>query len=256
MLIDWFTVGAQVLNFIILIWLMKKFLYGPILQAIAAREAKVEAKTTEAANLLVQANEKEAEFKRKNEEFEANRQKLLAETREKIKIERERLMSEVTKAADALQKKRQTSLKTSERDLVAGIKERCQKEVLEMSRKVLIDLAEVTLEDQIIQVFLNQLENLKSDEQETIKLAFQATEAPIEVSTAFELSSDQRICIINGINSFTSKEVQIHFKLIPKLISGIELKVNGQKVAWSITDYLSSLKLTMDELVHNKELVT
>ena len=39
MLIDWFTVGAQALNFIILVWLLKRFLYKPILDAIDARRS-------------------------------------------------------------------------------------------------------------------------------------------------------------------------------------------------------------------------
>ena len=43
MLIDWFTVGAQALNFLILVWLMKHFLYQPILHAIDAREKKIAA---------------------------------------------------------------------------------------------------------------------------------------------------------------------------------------------------------------------
>ena len=38
MLIDWFTVGAQALNFVILVWLLKHFLYKPILNAIDVRE--------------------------------------------------------------------------------------------------------------------------------------------------------------------------------------------------------------------------
>jgi F-type H+-transporting ATPase subunit b len=41
MLIDWFTVGAQVVNFLILVWLMKRFLYKPILHAIDAREKRI-----------------------------------------------------------------------------------------------------------------------------------------------------------------------------------------------------------------------
>ena len=47
MLIDWFTVGAQVLNFLILIWLLKRFLYKPILHAIDEREERI---ATELAN--------------------------------------------------------------------------------------------------------------------------------------------------------------------------------------------------------------
>ncbi|MDP3428826.1 MAG: F0F1 ATP synthase subunit B, partial [Desulfomicrobium sp.] len=41
MLIDWFTVGAQVVNFLVLVWLMKRFLYKPILGAIDAREERI-----------------------------------------------------------------------------------------------------------------------------------------------------------------------------------------------------------------------
>ena len=49
MLIDWFTVGAQALNFVILVWLMKRFLYQPILDAIDAREQRIAAELADAA---------------------------------------------------------------------------------------------------------------------------------------------------------------------------------------------------------------
>ena len=61
MLIDWFTVGAQVVNFLILVVLLKKFLYGPITQAMAAREAKIQAQITEAETRRQEATATEAE---------------------------------------------------------------------------------------------------------------------------------------------------------------------------------------------------
>ena len=48
MLIDWFTVGAQALNFLILVWLLKHFLYKPILNAIDAREKRIAAELADA----------------------------------------------------------------------------------------------------------------------------------------------------------------------------------------------------------------
>ena len=62
MLIDWFTVGAQALNFLILVWLLKRFLYKPILDAIDAREERIDAELAAAAL-------KEAEAKKKRDEF-------------------------------------------------------------------------------------------------------------------------------------------------------------------------------------------
>ena len=48
MLIDWFTVGAQALNFLVLVWLLKRFLYKPILNAVDAREKRIAAELADA----------------------------------------------------------------------------------------------------------------------------------------------------------------------------------------------------------------
>ncbi len=70
MLIDWFTVGAQALNFLLLIWLMKRYLYKPILHAIEAREAKIAAELAEAETKKAEAQKQRDEFQYKNEEFD------------------------------------------------------------------------------------------------------------------------------------------------------------------------------------------
>ena len=77
MLIDWFTVGAQALNFLILVWLMKRFLYKPILHAIDAREKQVAAELANAAAQKAEAQKEHAEFDQKNEEFDQQRAALL-----------------------------------------------------------------------------------------------------------------------------------------------------------------------------------
>ena len=49
MLIDWFTVGAQAVNFLVLVWLLRRFLYRPILKAIDAREKRIADQLADAA---------------------------------------------------------------------------------------------------------------------------------------------------------------------------------------------------------------
>ena len=62
MLIDWFTVGAQVLNFLILVWLMKRFLYQPILRAIDAREERIAKELADAQARRIEAQKEHDEF--------------------------------------------------------------------------------------------------------------------------------------------------------------------------------------------------
>ena len=134
MLIDWFTVIAQVVNFLILVWLLKRFLYKPILNAIDAREKKV-------ADELANADAKEAEaqkekegFKRKNEEFDQQRATLLNKAKDEAKAERQRLLDEVRKEADGLRARQQDALR-NDQELSEEITRRTKEEVFRRSRE-------------------------------------------------------------------------------------------------------------------------
>src|SRR5450432_4766439 len=102
MLIDWFTVGAQAINFIILVWLLKRFLYKPSLDAVDAREKRVAAELADADAKRAEAKKERDEFQRKNEEFDRQRAELLSKASAEAKAERERLLGEARRAADAL----------------------------------------------------------------------------------------------------------------------------------------------------------
>ena len=78
MLIDWFTVGAQALNFLILVWLMKRFLYKPILHAIDEREKRIAAELADADAKKAEAQKERDEFQHKNAEFDQQRAALLS----------------------------------------------------------------------------------------------------------------------------------------------------------------------------------
>ena len=65
----------------------------------------------------------------------------------------------------------------------------------------------------------------------------------------FDLPAKQRDAIQNALNETFSAEIRVRFETAPKLVCGIELTTNGQKVAWSIADYLASLEKSVGELL-------
>ena len=92
MLIDWFTVGAQVINFLILIWLMKRYLYQPILHAIDAREARIAAELSDADAKKAEAKKERDEFEQKNETFDKQRSELLAKAGDEAGAKAQQMM--------------------------------------------------------------------------------------------------------------------------------------------------------------------
>ncbi|MCC8986238.1 MAG: F0F1 ATP synthase subunit B [Candidatus Contendobacter sp.] len=254
MLIDWFTVGAQVLNFLILVWLMKHFLYQPILDAIDAREQRIATELTNAAAKQAEAQQEREAFQRKNTEFAQQRAALLKQATDEAQTERERLLDEARKAAAALQAKRQETLRNEAQHLHQALRRRTQQEVFAIARKALTDLAGTSLEERMVEVFAGRLRELDGAEQDRLTAALKASPGPVMVRTAFDLPPAQRASTEAAIKESLGLETPAQFTTAPDLISGIELTTNGQKVAWSIADYLASLEKGVAELLKAQDL--
>ena len=252
MLIDWFTVIAQALNFLILVWLMKHFLYKPILNAIDTREKRIATELALADKKRNDAQKMSDEFNHKTKEFDLTRTSLLQKVTDEAQTERTRLLGEAKKAADALTLKRMESMQNEEKTLQQAISRKTQTEVFSIARKALTDLASANLEDQVIQVFNQKLIDLGSEEKEKLVSSLKKKPGPIMVRTSINLSPSSRTSTENTIKNVFGADAKIQFETSPNLISGIELTTNGQKLAWSIASYLGALEKNVDELLKGK----
>ena len=253
MLIDWFTVGAQTLNFLILVWLLKRFLYKPIRHAIDEREKRIAAELANADKKKVEAQKESDEFKHKNEALDQQRAALLSKATDEAKAEGQRLLDEARKAADALSAKRMETLRNDAGNLSQAISRRTQQEVFAIARKALTDLATTSLEERLGEVFTRRLREMDDPAKAGLAEALKTASDPALVRSAFDLPAEQRAAIQNALNETFSAEIHVRFETAPDLISGIELTTNGQKVAWSIADYLASLEKKVGELLKEKD---
>ena len=252
MLIDWFTVAAQVINFIILIWLMKRFLYKPILNAIDEREKKIAAELADADAKKAEARTERDEFQRKNEEFDEKRTALLGKVTDEAKAEGKRLMEEARKAADAMSAKRQETLRSDAHNLNQALMLRTGQEVFAIARKALMDLAGASLEERMSEVFCTRIRELDSEIKARLAEPITTAEEPVMVRSAFELPEEQRRAIQQTLNETFSADIRVRFETDSELVSGIELVTGGQKVAWSIADYLTTVEKGVEELLQEK----
>lgn len=249
MLIDWFTVAAQAINFLILVWLLKRFLYRPILDAIDTREQRIAKTLADAADTQNQAQQERKLFSQKNSEFEVQRNTLLETATTAAATEHERLLTEARLAADALSLQRQESLQRQQKSLSVELNRESQKEIFAITRQTLSDLADAELEEQIVKVFLAQLQHLDSASKESLSSAISTTSEPLRVRSAFALQSAQQERINNALNDNFATHIKIIFETAPEVISGIELSINGQKLAWSIAQYIDSLEKHVQQLL-------
>lgn len=253
MLIDWFTVGAQLLNFLVLVWLMKRFLYKPILHAIDAREKKIEAELADADAKKQAAIQEQVEFKKKNEEFDKERATILRQAKDEAKAEGQRLLDEARQASVALSEKMQVARQNDAHRLNEAINRRAQKQVFAIARQVLTDLAGASLEDQMIDLFIQRLEHVTAETKALLNQAFKDNSQAATLHSSIDLSAAQHTRIERSLAEFFAAPITLKFATAPDLVGGIELSANGQRVGWSIANYLHSLEKSLGALVKVKE---
>jgi F-type H+-transporting ATPase subunit b len=163
------------------------------------------------------------------------------------------LLDEAGKAADALSAKRQQAMATEAHDLNQAISLRTQQEVFAIARKTLGDLATVSLEERMGEVFTRRLRQINGKPKEQLGQALKTAAEPSVVRSTFDLprrsargdpKRAQRNFFRGDSNSIRDG---------PELVSGIELTANGEKVAWSIADYLATLEKGVGELLKATE---
>jgi F-type H+-transporting ATPase subunit b len=241
MLIDWFTVAAQLVNFLILVWLLKRFLFKPITNAIDAREKRIATELANAEAKKTEAEKEHVEFEKKNKDFDQQRAALMSKATEDAKVEHGRLFDQARKDADSLRAGQATALRNDQTRLGGEITRLAAEQVFDIARKTLSDLATVSLEERVGEVFTRRLRALNEKDKESLGVALKTSSEAAWVRSAFDLPAEQKAAIQNALNETFSAVIRIRFQTNPGVICGIELAANGQKLAWSIDEYLKSL---------------
>ena len=254
MLIDWYTVAAQAINFLILVWLLKHFLYQPVLDAVLAREQRIAMQLADAAARQAAATKEREQFEGKNAEFDSQRAALLVTASAQAKTEGQRLLELARKDADALRARLQQSLCDERQALGGEIVRRTRDEVLAIARKTLADLSSASLEESMGRVFMVRLRALSAEDRKQLAAAIEAASDAALVRSAFELPAQQRTEIDQAISEIRGAAVRVSYESVPGLISGLELSAGGRKLAWSVADYLAALEKSVGEILDSPQL--
>ena len=240
MLIDWFTVGAQALNFLILVWLLRRFLYRPILDAIDARERGIAAALADADARQAGAQAARAEYEQKNAQLDQQRAELLRQADADARTQGAALLEAARAAAETVRVKQQEALAAEQHALQAELKRRAQQQVFAITHKALVELADATLEQRMADLFITRLRAL--DAVARARICAAAAGGSALLRSAFELTAAQRATLQQALEGCCGQLAALSFETAPQLVSGIEFSANGYQLSWNIDAYLTELE--------------
>ncbi len=252
MLFDWFTIIAQVINFLILMWLLKRFLYKPVLDAIDAREQRISTLLKETKASQQESAEQQSNLTQKNATFETEKTVLFEQVKTKVAAEQKQLLDKAAKDVATQRGQWLQALKNEQHALDQTINQRTRSEVLNVARRALAELSGCELEMQIVQVFIQRLESMTPEQRAQFKQTAEGIQSEVVVRSAFSFSDDQKTFLTQALQKALGGQPSLKFLTDTNLIGGIELVGNGHKLSWNIAAYLSDLDASIQSLIDSK----
>jgi F-type H+-transporting ATPase subunit b len=235
MSIDWITVAAQIANFLVLVWLLKRFLYRPILDGIDAREAEITARMDSALAAKAKAEAVQAGFDEKTRALHAAQAEMAETVRKTAEAQRDALLAEAQQRLDAEHANAQAHQADEARKFAAGLHSAGGQALLQVTRKALADLADETLEARIAQHLMHQLQPMIAD----LSPATGHTKTAVITSRDPLLPAAQKAVTDALQAQFPAVDVQ--FDSDAAQSHGVTLRMGGAQVAWTIDSYIDGL---------------
>jgi F-type H+-transporting ATPase subunit b len=242
MQIDWFTFAAQIVNFLILLGLLAKFLYRPITDAMDAREKRITERLQQAQAEREDAEQEKEEYAEKQHQWEKKKEHLLKEAEAEVEQKRKQMLQQAREEVEKTQRQWEEALEQEQDAFIRQFAEKAGTQTLVMARKILMDLANEDLETHAVQLFLQRLNDTPAQKEPSWLAKLEPDHQTVTIRSSFELSAQQRDQITQSVRQLADQKIEPTFEQDEELGFGIELHTPDWKLAWSLQSYLDDLK--------------
>ena len=243
MLIDPFTVLAQIVNFLILVVLLKHFLYGPITRAMKQREQTIAHQLEQAAQQEAVVQQEADRLRQMQQNFAAHRDQRLTELRSHLQDERLTLLAQAKDEVSQAKNRWYQALEQEKTGVLRRFRQQAVYQLAQTVRRVLTDLADADLEQQVVKLFLTRLRQFPESEQQGLQQTLiLADGAPVVMRSSLPLSDNMQRAIADAVKAVAPHPLTLTFETNPDLGCGIELRIPGYKLDWNLAAYLSNLE--------------
>ncbi len=253
MLIDWFTVGAQIVNFMVLVFLMRRFLFKPVLKAMQEREETIAQQFEEAEEKARNAETEAEDLRRQCRDIEEQREKVLTRARQEASALKLEWEDEARRQVQSARARWLEELTRQKQAFLRDLESRTREQVFSIARRTLEDLADADLERQMLEAFLRRLSHLGPEERQTLTEAVSESGNLVTISTSFPLAPEQRSRLQQAVRTELAADgAEIRFRQAPDLVSGLELTAGGRRLSWNLSSYLEAMEQELAQAIDDE----
>ena len=233
------TFVLELINFLVLIWILNRLLYRPLLNVIAQRKAAIQKTLSDTEAVHDKAQALQTHYENRLADWDQEREKARQQLREEVAAERVRRLDHVR--GELVQ----------EREKAAALDERRRKEFTQQAEATAIEhgrtfasrllsrLGGPELERRIIDMLIDDLSHLPEEQKQAIRSEASAAGFSVRITSAYSLDQSQRDVLCRACRTLAGREMTCHFGEDRNLISGVRMSVGAWVLRANVQDELS-----------------
>lgn len=239
MQINWFEILAQIINFFIILFILQKLLYKPVMAAMETRQERILKSQIEADEEMARAKELMDEYSAKIADIDQEKREILDEARKEAEEKREDLLEDYRLEAKTKRKAYLKEVEDEKDNFMESLAKRLGENAVKIASHILSTISSKELEDEVFKSFERDLKGLRESISDDRLLEDQRH---ISLSSAREMTQDEKNKVEEILRDQIGNFENISYKVNNDLIIGYELNLDTHTVQTSIKNYLEEIE--------------
>jgi F-type H+-transporting ATPase subunit b len=235
--LNWTTFVLEIINFLVLVWILKRFFYRPVQAVIARRRSAIEKELADAKAIRDEATSIEQQYKNRLSDWEKEREAARQELHGQIEAERVRLKDALTVE---LQQERDKAKVLDQRRLDEARKQADAAALAQAGqfvRRLLQDVAGPETEARIAELVQTELASLPKESRRALVAAWADNHEDIVVQSAFAIARDGQQALADAFRQqLGDSDAPWKFTVNPELIAGLHISIGAWTLAANLRD--------------------
>ena len=243
------TFILEIINFLILIWILQRLFYKPLLEAIAKRKQTIDQSLNDAKNLQQQAEQQRSLYENRQKLWEQEKQAALAALYQQIEAERKTQMDRLNADLEQEKQKAKITLSRQQQELQQLAEKQALQNGARFAGMLLQKSACPELETQLITLVIDNLTNLPEACRLCLQMLRNKKSVPIKITSAYPLTVDIQQQLEQKLGSLINSPINFQYHQDAELIAGLRIDIG----AWVLNANLQHELIGFAEIANAPE---
>lgn len=247
--LNWTTFVLEIVNFLVLVWLLKRFFYKPVKDIIRQRQQDIEKQLQMAGNTQQEAEELREQYENRLIDWEDERRSARTQLQHEIEQERQQLMAGLQQELDAERMKNKVLMARQAEEQQRQSENKALEIGVRFSAKLLSSVASEEMQERLIEFLMAELQQLPVDHKDALlAMAESGRDITGQVVSAYPLDEQEQQILQNYLDSLLAYSLIYEYATDRTLMAGLRITVGPWVIHANLYDELK----TFASIVHEK----